>query len=222
MKTKEFRLDVKNLAEDGTFEGYGSIFGNVDCYRESVVKGAFSKSLKKHEQDNNPVLMLWQHSWEDPIGVWKELKEDDRGLYGVGEINLDVQKGREAYSLMKQRALTGLSIGYKEVKYTDNAEVRLLEEIDLYEISPVTFPANEEARISSVKSAERFEQFCKRLSAGDPAPAKEFEDVLREAGIPKSMATRIASVGYAKAIRSESDSTQKAEEAAAFLKALRG
>lgn len=221
MKTKEFRLDVKNLAEDGTFEGYGSIFGNVDCYRESVVKGAFSKSLKKHEQDNNPVLMLWQHSWEDPIGVWKELKEDDRGLYGVGEINLDVQKGREAYSLMKQRALTGLSIGYKEVKYTDNAEVRLLEEIDLYEISPVTFPANEEARISAVKS-ERFQQFAQKMRNGLPPSIKEFEDVLREAGIPKSMATRIASVGYAKAIRSESESEQKAEEAVAFLKALRG
>lgn len=221
MKTKEFRLDVKNLAEDGTFEGYGSIFGNVDCYRESVVKGAFSKTLKKHEQDNNPVLMLWQHSWEDPIGVWKELKEDDRGLYGVGEINLDVQKGREAYSLMKQRALTGLSIGYKEVKYTDNAEVRLLEEIDLYEISPVTFPANEEARISAVKS-ERFQQFAQKMRNGLPPSIKEFEDVLRDAGISKSMATRIASVGYAKAIRSESDSTQKAEEAVAFLKALRG
>lgn len=221
MKTKEFRLDVKNLADDGTFEGYGSIFGNVDCYRESVVKGAFSKSLKKHEQDNNPVLMLWQHSWEDPIGVWKELKEDDRGLYGVGEINLDVQKGREAYSLMKQRALTGLSIGYKEVKYTDNAEVRLLEEIDLYEISPVTFPANEEARISAVKS-ERFQQFAQKMRNGLPPSIKEFEDVLRDAGISKSMATRIASVGYAKAIRSESDSTQKAEEAVAFLKALRG
>ena len=221
MKTKEFRLDVKNLAEDGTFEGYGSIFGNVDCYRESVVKGAFSKSLKKHEQDNNPVLMLWQHSWEDPIGVWKELKEDERGLYGVGEINLDVQKGREAYSLMKQRALTGLSIGYKEVKYTDNAEVRLLEEIDLYEISPVTFPANEEARISAVKS-ERFQQFAQKMRNGLPPSIKEFEDVLRDAGISKSMATRIASVGYAKAIRSESDSTQKAEEAVAFLKALQG
>lgn len=221
MKTKEFRLDVKNLAEDGTFEGYGSIFGNVDCYRESVVKGAFSKSLKKHEQDNNPVLMLWQHSWEDPIGVWKELKEDDRGLYGVGEINLDVQKGREAYSLMKQRALTGLSIGYKEVKYTDNAEVRLLEEIDLYEISPVTFPANDEARISTVKS-ERFQQFAQKMRNGLPPSIKEFEDVLRDAGISKSMATRIASVGYAKAIRSESDSTKKAEEAVAFLKALRG
>ena len=221
MKTKEFRLDVKNLAEDGTFEGYGSIFGNVDCYRESVVKGAFSKTLKKHEQDNNPVLMLWQHSWEDPIGVWKELKEDELGLYGVGEINLDVQKGREAYSLMKQRALTGLSIGYKEVKYTDNAEVRLLEEIDLYEISPVTFPANEEARISTVKS-ERFQQFAQKMRNGLPPSIKEFEDVLRDAGISKSMATRIASVGYAKAIRSESESTQKAEEAVAFLKALRG
>lgn len=221
MKTKEFRLDVKNLADDGTFEGYGSIFGNVDCYRESVVKGAFSKSLKKHKQDNNPVLMLWQHSWEDPIGVWKELKEDERGLYGVGEINLDVQKGREAYSLMKQRALTGLSIGYKEVKYTDNAEVRLLEEIDLYEISPVTFPANEEARISAVKS-ERFQQFAQKMRNGLPPSIKEFEDVLRDAGISKSMATRIASVGYAKAIRSESDSTQKAEEAVAFLKALQG
>lgn len=221
MKTKEFRLDIKNLADDGTFEGYGSIFGNVDCYRESVVKGAFSKSLKKHEQDNNPVLMLWQHSWQDPIGVWKELKEDERGLYGVGEINLDVQKGREAYSLMKQRALTGLSIGYKEVKYTDNAEVRFLEEIDLYEISPVTFPANEEARISAVKS-ERFQQFAQNLRNGLPPSIKEFEDVLREAGIPKSMATQIASVGYAKAIRSESESVPKAEEAVAFLKALHG
>lgn len=221
MKTKSFQFQIKNLSENGTFEGYGSIFGNVDSYGEAVVKGAFEKSLKKHKSQNDPVLMLWQHWWCDPIGVWKNLREDDRGLFGEGEINLDVQKGREAYSLMKQGALTGLSIGYSEVKTREKDDVRLLEELDLFEISPVTFPANTEARISAVKS-ERFEQFAQKLRDGEPASIKEFEDVLRDAGVPKSMATRIASVGYAKAIRSESESNQKAKEAEAFLKTLLG
>ncbi|EJF91675.1 HK97 family phage prohead protease [Bartonella tamiae] len=218
MKTKEINFQVKNLSENGTFQGYGSIFDNIDSYGEVVKNGAFSQSLKKHQEKGTNVVMLWQHNREEPIGVWSELQEDQKGLIGKGHINLDVQKGREAYSLMKQGALTGLSIGYQELKAHNDNNVRLLTELDLYEISPVTFAANSEARIESLKS-KRFEDFAQNLRDGKPMPIKDFEDILREAGIPKSMATQIASVGYAKAIRSESDSN-KANEATAFLNAL--
>ena len=98
--------------------------------------------------------------------------------------------------------------------------VRLLKKLELFEVSPVTFPANVRARIESVKS-ERMEEFARRLRDGDPMPIKEFEGILREAGVPKSMATAIASQGYAKAIRSESEGDQ-ANDAVAFLKGLRG
>jgi hypothetical protein len=96
--------------------------------------------------------------------------------------------------------------------------VRLLKKLNLYEISPVTFPANRRARIEAVKS-ERMDEFARRLRDGDPMPVKDFEDILREAGVPKAMAVQIASVGYAKAIRSESEGS-KAKEPAAFLQAL--
>ena len=105
MKTKEFKLSVKDLKDNGTFTGYGSVFGNVDSYGEAVMKGAFEKSLKKHEAENLPIVMLWQHDRTNPIGIWKNVHEDEYGLCGEGEINLDTQQGREAYSLMKQGAL---------------------------------------------------------------------------------------------------------------------
>lgn len=220
MKTKDFSLQVKSLSDDGTFEGYGSIFGNVDSYNDRVMRGAFSKSLERHRSEGTRVLMLWQHNPSEPIGVWDELQEDERGLFGKGRLILEVQKAREVHALMKAQAISGLSIGYREVKATARDGVSELEELDLREISPVSFPANAAARVEAVKS-ERMAVFVKRLRAGDPMPVKEFESVLREAGIPSSMATQIASVGYAKAIRSESEGDQ-ANDATAFLNALRG
>lgn len=220
MKTKDFALQVKGLSEDGTFEGYGSVFGNVDSYGEKVMPGAFVASLAKHRREGSNVLMLWQHNANEPIGVWEDLAEDAKGLWGKGRLILDVQKAREVHALMKAKAIGGLSIGYREVKVTPDGNVRNLEELDLREISPVSFPANRRARVESVKS-ERMEEFARRLRDGEPMPIKEFEDILREAGVPKSMATAIASHGYAKAIRSESEGDQ-ATEATAFLKALRG
>lgn len=220
MKTKDFSLQVKSLSDDGTFEGYGSIFGNVDSYNDRVMRGAFSKSLERHRNEGTRVLMLWQHNPSEPIGVWDELQEDERGLFGKGRLILEVQKAREVHALMKAQAISGLSIGYREVKATARDGVSELEELDLREISPVSFPANTAARVEAVKS-ERMAEFVKRLRAGDPMPVKEFEGVLREVGIPSSMATQIASVGYAKAIRSESEGDQ-ANDATAFLNALRG
>lgn len=202
MKTKDFTLQVKDLSEDGSFEGYGSIFGNVDSYGEKVMPGAFIDSLAKHRREGSNVLMLWNHDSQQPIGVWEDLAEDAKGLWGKGRFLLDIQKARETHTLAKNKAIGGLSIGYREVEAENDSGVRLLKKLDLWEISPVTFPANRRARIESVKS-ERMDEFARRLRDGEPMPIKEFEDILREAGVPKAMAAQIASVGYAKAIRGE-------------------
>lgn len=220
MKTKDFALQVKDLSEDGTFTGYGSVNGNVDSYGERVMPGAFAGSLAKHKREGTNVLMLWQHNPNEPIGIWEDLAEDAKGLWGKGRLIMEVQKAREVHALMKANAICGLSIGYREIKATPDGNVRNLEELDLREISPVSFLANRRARIEAVKS-ERMEEFARRLRDGDPMPIKEFEDILREAGVPKSMATQIASVGYAKAALGEPEG-EKADDATAFLTALRG
>ncbi|MER2536038.1 MAG: HK97 family phage prohead protease [Rhizobiaceae bacterium] len=218
MKTKDFALEVKDLSEDGTFEGYGSIFNNVDSYGEKVVPGAFIESLAKHRREGSSVLMLWQHNPNEPIGVWEDLAEDAKGLWGKGRLLVEVQRAKEVHVLMKNKAIRGLSIGYREIDADQDNAVRLLKKLDLWEISPVSFPANRRARVESVKS-ERMEEFARRLRDGEPMPVKEFENILREAGVPKSMAVQIASHGYAKAIRSESEGSKATEPALSALRA---
>lgn len=216
--TKDFGLSVKSLTEAGTFEGYGSINDNVDSYGDRVNKGAFEKSLEQHKAAGSTVLMLWQHDPYTPIGVWEDLKEDDKGLYGKGRLILEVQKAQETLALMRNKAIGGLSIGYREVKTKQNGNVLDLLELDLREISPVTFPANREARIEHVKASE-LKDFASRLREGDVPSVKEFEGILRDAGVPKSMATSIASVGYAKAVRGEPEAENN-EKLVRFLEEI--
>lgn len=151
-------FDVKSVGDNGTFAGYGAVFGNLDSYRDIIMPGAFVKTLQdEFASKGRKVPMLWQHQRSQPIGVYTSLKEDSVGLYVEGEINMDVQQGREAFALMKQGALTGLSIGYNAVteKWLDDDKgTRELLEVKLWEISPVTFPANDESRINTVKSIE--------------------------------------------------------------------
>lgn len=217
MKTKDFTLQIKDLSDEGTFEGYGSIFGNVDSYGEKVMPGAFVESLARHKREGSNVLMLWNHYTDQPIGVWEDLAEDAKGLWGKGRFLLEIQKAREVHTLAKAKAIGGLSIGYREEDTDQDGAVRLLKKLNLYEISPVTFPANRRARIESVKS-ENMAEFARRLRDGDPMPIKDFEDILREAGVPKSMAVAIASHGYAKAIRSDSEGEANDAAVAAFQK----
>lgn len=203
--SKDFPLEVKDLSEDGTFEGYGSVFGVVDAYGEKVMPGAFVESLRRHKREGSAVVMLWSHDTHSPIGVWEDLAEDAKGLWGKGRLlKGEVQKATETYALMKAKAITGLSIGYREIEAEpdkDNPNIRLLKKLDLLEISPVAFPANRRARVTTVKS----EEFAQRFRAGNPPSIREFEEFLRESGFPKSVALAIASRGYGTAIRSESD-----------------
>ena len=150
---------TKELTEDGSFEGYGSVFEVVDAYSEVVVAGAFAESLERHNADGGQTIkMLWQHDSSKPIGVWPSLTEDEKGLKVRGKLFLDVQQGREAYVLMKGdaqsglRGLDGLSIGYNLLAHEVDGKVWRLTKIDLREVSPVTFPACSPASIDRVKS----------------------------------------------------------------------
>jgi HK97 family phage prohead protease len=145
-------LDTKAVSDDGEFTGYASVFGNEDLGRDVVVNGAFAKSLARRPAGK--VKMLRQHDAEEPIGIWLDLAEDRKGLRAKGKLILDTTKGRETHALMRAGALDGLSIGFRTLKdrFDRLKGVRFVEEVDLFEVSVVTFPLNPRATVSAVKS----------------------------------------------------------------------
>lgn len=143
------QFELKEEGDAAIIEGYASVFGNEDSYKDVVAAGAFKGSLNKKDD----IRMLWQHDFKMPIGVWEVLHEDKKGLFGRGKL-ANTTMGRDAYALAKIRAVKGLSIGYKVIDYEIDKKsgVRVLKTLDLMEISLVTFPANEKAEIVSVKN----------------------------------------------------------------------
>ena len=152
LKFLPVEFDAKDVKDDGTFAGYASTFGNVDQGYDVVMPGAFANSLK--ERPCSKIKMLWQHDTREPIGVWTQAKEDDKGLYVEGRILKAVQRGAECYELMKAGVIDSMSIGFKKMEsdYTSSG-VRQLKELGLMEISLVTFPMNDQATVTAVKGA---------------------------------------------------------------------
>lgn len=188
MKRATFSGEYKALDDGpiGRFSGYGSVFNVPDAYGDVVVPGAFARSLRESSQSQRMPAMLWQHNPTLPIGVWRTMREDSRGLYVEGEL-ADTQLAREAYALLKMGALSGLSIGFEVVEESINKQTRLreLRDVRLWEVSPVTFPANNDARVSNVKGT------------GVAMSIREFETFLRDVGgFSGSQAKRIAVRGY--------------------------
>lgn len=149
-ETKEFRFTLEGVDEEkGTFRGYASIWDIVDTYGDVVMKGAFKRTLKENKQ----FPLLWSHNLMEPIGII-EAKEDSRGLAVQGQLNVDVQRGREIRSLMRQGAVTGLSIGFQTVRDEQDKETgyRHLTEAKLWEISPCVFQACPGAVADEVKT----------------------------------------------------------------------
>jgi len=180
MDRKACALDLKAApAEDGTFEGYASVFGVVDQGYDVVERGAFVKSLARRKPK-----MLWQHEMDKPIGVWDEVREDERGLYVKGRLLTDVAKGREALALLKAGALDSMSIGHRTVEATMEQGDRMIRkppEVDLFEISIVTFPMLPDAKVTGVKSI---------------TTERDFEQFLRDAGFSKSEAVAVTLHGF--------------------------
>lgn len=149
---RKFARFGENLkVRDGfVIEGYASLFGRCDQGRDVVQKGAYSASLKALEASERRVKMLWQHDPMQPIGTWDEVREDARGLYVKGRLLENVAKGREAAALIAAGAIDGLSIGYRTVKAAKNDKgQRLLTELELWEVSLVTFPMLPSARVAA-------------------------------------------------------------------------
>lgn len=148
-------LALDRVDEHDAFSGYASLFGRVDLGKDLVERGAFARSLKTRSAAG--IRMLFQHDPAEPIGVWTELKEDQRGLHVRGRLNTDVARAREVLSLMRGGALDGFSIGFSAVrtKRDPATGVRRIIEADLWEISVVTFPMLPGARIDTVKGRPR-------------------------------------------------------------------
>jgi hypothetical protein len=177
LKRIPIEFDAKAVKDDGTFAGYASTFGNVDQGYDVVMPGAFTKSLS--ERPASKIKMLRDHDKKSVIGVWREAKQDSKGLAVAGLLDLNVQLARETHSLMKMGALDALSIGYQtlESEYTQ-AGVRQLKEVGLYEVSVVTFPMNDQATVSSVKEFN----------------PREMEKSLRDAGFSRADAVKAVAV----------------------------
>lgn len=215
MHHKQFAFKADAVKDDGTFVGYGSVFGNVDSYGDVVMPGAFAKSLGSIKKGGDPLPMLWNHKSDEPIGGYTSLEEDDRGLKVSGFILInEVARAKEIFALMKARVVKGLSIGYYEVEAEQDKKSgnRLLHELDLREISPVTFPANVLAEVEGVKG-----HIIKTLRDGNLPSLKEFEDFLREAGFSKSQAAAVANNGLSKLSRGEPGG-EKSDDLARMLR----
>jgi len=141
------------IEPDGTVEGYASLFGEIDAARDMVMPGAFARTLKSRGPRRIP--MLFQHDPAEPVGVWLELTEDFRGLRARGRLIPDVARARELVALVKAGAVDGLSIGFRTVKgrVDPASRVRKIHELELWEISIVTFPLLAGARVRAVKDA---------------------------------------------------------------------
>jgi HK97 family phage prohead protease len=190
---KSLDLCEVKIADDSTdtemkFSGYGAVFGNTDSWGDVIVKGAFRKTVAAAKASGKWPSMLTSHDgYAMPVGVWTEMKEDDRGLWVEGKL-ANTERGREMYELLKMQprpAVSGLSIGYVAKDYSLHQRTksdeprRTLKEVDLHEVSIVNGPANDKARVVAVKS-----EFNPR----------EMEDGLREAGLSRGDSVKAVAV----------------------------
>ena len=204
----DFELKAYHDDEDdeakGMFSGYASIFGNKDLGNDVVVQGAFQKSIRA--KGARKIKMLFQHDTKEPIGVYTKVRADAQGLYVEGKLAMQTQKGREVYELMKMGAIDGLSVGYrvdaKGYSYDDRGKKRYLKQVDLMEISAVTFPMNPKARVNAVKAEER--------------TVRDWEAFLRDEGGLSRSESKVAASAVTKAL----DQREVGDEQSEVMKSI--
>lgn len=186
------KFEIKDMTDSGSFAGYGSVYGNIDGGGDIMEANCFTKSLTDWTAKGRMPALLWQHRQDQPIGAYQKMQESPQGLYVEGSLALKTQRGAEAYELLKMKAISGLSIGFqtKEADYNAKTGVRNIKTADLFEVSLVTFPMNDQARVSAVKTIEEI---------GDLSGAELY---LREVGgVSRSEAKAIVSRLFAIARR---------------------
>ena len=183
---KEYNLELKAFEDDEgkhKFKALGSTFGNIDSYGDIVEQGAFKKTIREAKRNNKMPKLLWQH-WSSEIpGLITNLKETEEGLIVEGEF-INTTLGKDVYEQVKTGAISDMSIGFKAEKYEidEIRKARKIQQIKLYEVSFVTFPANPKANVLAVKNK--------------PQTEREFELFLRDAGYSRSESKQIVSEGF--------------------------
>ena len=209
METKSLNIESVEFKFDdekkGVFSGYASVFNGVDSYGDTITAGAYKKTLKKRDR---PVAMRWDH-YGDVIGKWTAIAEDEKGLYVEGELTPGHSVAENVYASLKHGAISGLSIGYRPVKFTETGDgLRELKEIELIEISVVEEPADLAAQVGNIKSAIE-----------DATSIKEIERALRDAGLSKSVT--LAAIACIKTlVRGDHEAEKEAAELIATLKGI--
>lgn len=204
----DLKFEQKDDSSPAKFKGYASVWGRVDSYGDTILKGAFAESLKERRP-----MMLFGHSPGRVPGKWLDYAEDDKGLLVQGELTPGHSEAKDIGASLKHGALNGLSIGGYTVDYEPQKNGgRLIAKFDLYEISIVSMPAEQEARIETASVKQMIDE-CNKLS--------EFEALLREVmGVTKSAATAIVA-RFAKIARGEPVEVPAAKEASEFLELLK-
>lgn len=187
-----FRFETKSVKDSGEFTGYASVFDNVDYYRDVIRKGAFTDTIADWKKRGQLPPLLWQHDSACPLGPHTDMYEDDKGLYIEARLLVDdVAKAREAHALLKNKVISGMSIGFSVAEdgqnYDGKTNVWNLTKLELWENSLVTFPANDQALVEEVKTL---------LAGGTFPPPSTFERMLRDAGFTRKAAAHITSRGY--------------------------
>lgn len=198
----ETRFEVSDTAP-GAISGYASVYGVVDSYGTVFKRGAFRRTLEEHRAEQSAPALLWCHDARAPIGSWSTIREDDRGLFVQGRLNLEVEKAREALALIKAGDVNGLSVGFMvdpdNISATGNGALEL-SDVDLVEVSIVPAPANRRARL----------QLDSR---------RDLEGLLHRSGLPRAAAQRIAAGGWPALIGGNDESASIRNAAAQILDA---
>lgn len=212
-RNKSIAFEAKAISDQGVVSGILNAFGNKDYAGDITMKGAFTKSLTELVKNGRDLVVLWQHDSTRPIGVWKNLRETERGLEGDAHLNLDVELAREAFALVKQGALSGFSIGYYviEESYDPSAKVNRLHEVSLLETSLVTFPCNDLSRTEEVKM---------KLKDNKLPTVRELETHLKDSGFSNAEAKFIVSKYMPDHVDVEEKARLDAEEKATAQKAV--
>lgn len=218
IETLDFGFETKAISEEGGFEGYAAVFGNVDLGGDVIAPGAFAKAIAA--KGARGIKMLLGHDPEKRIGIWTDLREDAKGLKVTGQIVTDLTLGRETLIELRAGMLDAMSIGYRTVKDRIDAKkgIRTLEEIDLFEISLTPFPMNPKAVVTKVKT--EFAELRDRLAAGDRLTEREMEALFKSdvpLGLTNAQAERAVRLNV-KAGRGAPGAED--DEARAFLEAL--
>lgn len=202
-KTLDLNLELKGDGDDAwTFTGYGNTFNHKDRVGDITMPGAFSKSLERHRKSGTMPALCMHHDLKRPVGKFLEVEEDSVGLSVRGELTKGVRDAEEARLLMKADVLTSMSIGYipVEEEWDRDKKANLLHEVDIFEISLVTIPANQQSLITGVKDAD-----------GKPL-IRQLELALREAGLSRREAKAVLSSGFSAVEEDPSEELEDLED----------